>query len=203
MLMLARTLIRRRTGGAVGQAKSFFTATYNATSSNIPAIGLGDNSISLTNVNIGTGATGWCIKASGGNWAFQNNGGGASTGIAIANGAVIGLAYDSIAGAIYISVNGTYYQSSGASTGTSPTIPSFTGVSGILFPICVMNCNGVDTPSFTLNPSPASPPAGYLGWGGTWNPADKAPNCTLSGGDLIATNATGSTNNGARGTISH
>lgn len=80
------------------------------------------------------------------------------------NGDILGFAWNATAGNLFVSINGTYYNSSGSATGTTPSVATMTGVSGILFPWAVA-IPGAGPLSYTLNTNPAGTPAGYTNWG--------------------------------------
>jgi hypothetical protein len=80
-----------------------------------------------------------------------------------AAGDVLNWAWDAGTGLLYVGVNGTYYNSSGSSTGSTPSSAITSGVGGVLFPFGVTTSQSADI--LTLNINPAGTPAGWTNWG--------------------------------------
>jgi hypothetical protein len=88
---------------------------------------------------------------------------------------------------------------------TPSTTRSISGVTGAKFPMFASYNGDACEANFGGTAFERPLPAGYSAWDAAcvWNSADKSPNMTLSGSDLIATGAANSTWKGVRGTVSH
>jgi hypothetical protein len=95
-----------------------------------------------------------------------------------AHSTVVGVLVDFTAGTLTFRRSGQFYTH------------AFSGVSGTLYPSWGPGTSGTGARTGTLNasgPFTLGLPPGATAWGGTWNPADKNADITLSGSDLIAT----------------
>lgn len=194
--------LRAKPAGGGAASKWYFTVTITGTPSAFNGIGVGLGA-SGANVDFALFGDGWGIMTEGGSqWTIYNNGSGGSP-IAVSNaaGQVINVAFEA-PGSLYIGIGGTYYNSSGASTGSTPTTPTITGLTGLKFPFCLTTEPG---DGLVLNPNPAGTPAGYTNWGAgtTWSPTNKSSTVNLSNGNLTADSNTTHGTGGALGTTSH
>ena len=180
---------------AAAASKYYFTVAFG-TVPNDNGAGIALSTADLAGT-LGT-ANSWGMLVSS-TWNIVANGFGTfvDTGVTANNNDIINVAWD--AGNLYLGINGTYYNSSGSSTGSSPTTPTFTGITGPVFPFGTV---ATTSSNMTLNPSP-TPPAGFAAWGGTWNPSDKHANVTLTGSNLIANRSSNGDGRSVRGTVSY
>jgi hypothetical protein len=150
--------------GTVSHAAStgswYFTIKFVGTPSSGNIVGLGTSTASLSTVK-STGQFG--VASAGFAWDLWNNTGAiGSISVSAAAGATWGFAWDSTAGSLYIALNGTYYNASGGSVGSSPTVPTMSSVTGTLFPLALCTNTNEDV---TLDTNPVGTPAGYTNWG--------------------------------------
>jgi hypothetical protein len=114
---------------ATNSGKWYFEFTIATASTSSAAIGVTSNiQGSIANVGgtnyVGIGAYEYVWRAMG---STINNGNFASYGTAASNGDVIACAFDVDAGKIWFGKNGTWFNSSSPSAGTSPAFSGFTG----------------------------------------------------------------------------
>lgn len=196
MLMLARTALLR-VSRQVSATGYYFSVNV---ADSIIGVGAG---LALSTANlgdtVGADANSWGLINDGTNWFIITNAGGTyiDTGVSVGSNKVVNVAWN--AGNLYLGASGTYFNSAGASTGSTPTSPTFTGLTGPMYPFGTAARTDND---LTLQPA-ASPPTGYNAWGGTWNPSDKSANITLTGSNLIANRASTGDGVSVRGTVSY
>lgn len=139
------------------------------------------------------------VGGDGNGWGYDSNGSTYHSGTATIGGSTyaaadtVGVAWDA-AGNIWFSKNGSWVTGD-PSTGTSP---SYTGVTGTLFPMVSLNYTTGSANNALANFGATSftevTPTNFIGWGvskpstTTWNPSDRdATNTILSNGNLTAT----------------
>jgi hypothetical protein len=173
-----------------------WTAGFNA------GIGIGSTA-SLATYSPGADATSWGLFASGGGWNyFHNSSFTYLPGTTALGTEVLGLAFKLATGEVFFSINGTYYNSAGAATGTTPTSASFTLPAGIYY--LGVGLDRGSSISVTNDPvATATKPAGYAGWGGTLSSSNKGAEVVLSNGNLTAVNTSGAGTEGAWGTVGY
>lgn len=114
---------------------------------------------------VGNDADSWGLDNDG-SWEVNHNGSLSPTLGASSLGTLTWqIACDLTGGKLYFGVAGSYYNGTTGATNGDPvagTNPTFTSVSGTLFPIGVAEST---TNSVTLNTNPSSPPSGYTNWG--------------------------------------
>lgn len=148
----------RGTTSKTSPTKVYFEVTLGGTvAGTTGSVGLATSSASLTNYAGSSSASKGIVCSSGGAW-FIN--GITTTGVTCTTGAVIGVAVDSTS--VYVSINGTFYNSSGSSTGSTPS-GSIGTVSGAGFPF---GTSGGAAETFTINTtgSFSNLPSGYSAW---------------------------------------
>lgn len=140
----------------VSSGKVYFELLENSTTNGI--IGVGNSSEALTSYP-GVDANGWGWRSNGGKY---HSGSAGSVGSGWPSSGVIMVAIDFTTGKMYFGANGTW-----ADGGPSGSTPSFTGVSGTLYPMAAPYATGN---GFTLRVANAdfsyTPPAGFTSWSG-------------------------------------
>lgn len=125
------------------------------TSSGTVVCGVGNSSSPLNNF-LGSDCNGWSYDDAG---FFLHCGAGIGT---TAFAGIIGIAVDISSGKIWFSIsNGTWLGGGNPTTGTSPT---YTGVTGTLFPIISVNTNSICTVNFGATSYTYTPPIGFGNW---------------------------------------
>lgn len=166
--------------GALGtlshnSGKWYFEITISGSNTGVTGngngAGIGKSTANLNGLIGTTGSASWGIDNAAGVYKKNfNNGLTALTSAPTpAVGDIIGVAYDAGAGRIDLSINGTFYNSSGAQIGSSPSdsaSSTYSTTAGIdLFPMGVSTKVGSNFGSIILNTKPNSVPSGYTAWG--------------------------------------
>lgn len=143
----------------------YFTVTFTtfASPTGNAGAGIGTSGASLTG---GPGVGSSCsVSPYGTGWTIYNTFGGpdGDIGPSPANGDIANIAWNSGTGQVYFGINGTYYDSSGAATGSSPTTPSVTLVTSTSFPLA-WAYQGTSS-DLIINTTPLSTPSGFTNWG--------------------------------------
>lgn len=160
------TLVRSSgtTAGARGTisksspTKVYYEVTLGGTvAGTTGSVGAALSGASLTNYAGSSASSKGIVCSSGGAWFINGT---ATTSVTCTTGQIIGVAINGTN--IYVSINGTFYNSSGASTGATPSGAIGT-LSGSVFPF---STSAGSAETFTINTtgSFSNLPSGYSAW---------------------------------------
>jgi hypothetical protein len=161
---------RGTAGRGPGSGKRYFTMQIGRglASKDHQGLGVATLSYGVFNGEVGINTGSWSIISNGGGAAYQLQNQGASvinTSVNYSSSDVVNVAFDAATGNLWFGVNGTYFNSTGASTGNpgAGTNPTFNVSTNTIYPIGAAY-SSADNILLTTNPTSGAP-SGFTNWG--------------------------------------
>ncbi len=128
-------------------------------------VGIANATYALTSGNyVGKDVNSWALQSRGvaADWSTVHNNAGSDTGITTLSTDIFNCALDSDAGKLWFGINGTWIGGGDPAAGTSPT---YTGVTGAMFPALSPLVGNTWTGNFGATAFAQTIPSGFVKWG--------------------------------------